>query len=158
MTEGYKNCLGKLQRMKELVVSTFTFDDKPNPFLKEKTPSQALKQTSKLPFSGKGTNYQRAVEYVLFLMTRGLSEAHLDFLSCVIFLSDGQCEGGYPDEGMHKLLAMKNEGRKLLFYTIACVTKEDEDMKNMIRTVNGEHFNVHSSEAARQVFSIILGV
>ena len=158
VVEGYKSCLTKLQRMKQNVVSTFTFDDMPNPFLKEKTPAQALRQTAKIPFTQKGTNYQRAVDYVLFLMTRGLSEAHLDYLTCVIFLSDGQCEGGYPEEGMRKLQAMKNEGRRMLFYTVACVTKEDEDMENMVHTMNGEHFNVQDPEATRQVFSIILGV
>lgn len=156
--EGYKKCLTKLQRMKDVLVSAFTFDDKPNPYVKEKTPAQALKQTNNIPFTGKGTNYQRAVEYISFLMTKGLSQGRLEYLSCIMFLSDGVCEGAYPDEGLRRLLASKNEGRKMLFYTIACATHEDEDMKRMVSTMGGEHYNVSNPEATRQVFAIILGV
>eukprot|EP00831_Metopus_contortus_P005621 TRINITY_DN12121_c0_g1_i4.p2 TRINITY_DN12121_c0_g1~~TRINITY_DN12121_c0_g1_i4.p2 ORF type:complete len:107 (-),score=13.12 TRINITY_DN12121_c0_g1_i4:147-467(-) len=103
---------------------------------------------------GKGTNYERAMEYVHFLSTRGLPHQYLDYLTCVIFLSDGL--GGYPAESLRKLSDIRGEGRKILFYTIACATEDSSDMEEMVKYMEGEHYNVSDAIGAKRVFHSIL--
>jgi len=45
--------------MEDIVVSTFTFDDDPNESIKTLPPAAALGRRP-LPFTGKGTNYEKA--------------------------------------------------------------------------------------------------
>lgn len=150
---GYKNCLMQLRRMKQVIVSAFTFDDKPNPFVHEKTPGEAVATAGNLPFTGKGTNYKRALEYVISLITKSL---HPDYLSCIIILSDGL--GGYPEDTVATLCNLRERGRPILFYTIACVTEDDDDMVKMVTALEGDHYKIVSAEAAKQVFAAILEV
>lgn len=150
---GYKNCLAQLKKMPEVIVSAFTFDDKPNPFVREKTPAMAATTAERLPFSGKGTNYKRALEFVINIIQK---TQHPDYLSCILFLSDGM--GGYPEEALQQMIDMRESGKKMALYTIACVTKEDEDMIKMAKMLDGEHYAFENAEAATKVFSAILRV
>jgi len=150
---GYDTCLKKIQSMTNVFVSAFSFDIKVNPFCKEKVPAVAMVNSVKIPFTGKGTNYKRALEYAISLMKQTKRK---DYLTCVMFLSDGL--GGYPDEGVKEILQMKEDGRKIIFYTIACETDEEEDMIKMATDLGGEHYKVTTAEASRIVFSAILSV
>lgn len=150
---GYDTCLKKIQYMSHVLVSAFSFDIKVNPFCKEKVPTVAIDNSVKIPFTGKGTNYKRALEYAINLMKQTKRK---DYLTCIMFLSDGL--GGYPDEGVKEILQMKEAGRKVLFYTIACETEEEEDMIKLATELGGEHYKVTAAEASRVVFSAILSV
>ncbi len=150
---GYKRCLAHIKRMPEVIISAFTFDDKANPFVREKTPAIAATTAERLPFSGKGTNYKRALEFAINIIKRS---QHQEYLSCILFLSDGM--GGYPEEAMNEILTMREEGKKILFYTMACATKEDEDMVNMAKMLEGAHYTFDDAEAAKRVFAAILRV
>eukprot|EP00826_Nyctotherus_ovalis_P053874 TRINITY_DN7031_c0_g2_i2.p1 TRINITY_DN7031_c0_g2~~TRINITY_DN7031_c0_g2_i2.p1 ORF type:complete len:458 (-),score=163.29 TRINITY_DN7031_c0_g2_i2:515-1888(-) len=150
---GYDTCLKKIQYMSNVFVSAFSFDTKVNPFCKEKVPAIAIANSVKIPFTGKGTNYKRALEYAISLMKQTKRK---DYLTCMMFLSDGL--GGYPDEGVKEILAMKDAGRKAIFYTIACETDEEADMIKLATELGGEHYKVTTAEASRVVFSAILSV
>eukprot|EP01022_Parablepharisma_sp_SALTPOND_P023551 TRINITY_DN5013_c0_g1_i1.p1 TRINITY_DN5013_c0_g1~~TRINITY_DN5013_c0_g1_i1.p1 ORF type:complete len:334 (-),score=24.31 TRINITY_DN5013_c0_g1_i1:75-971(-) len=150
---GYKDCLTKLQNMKEVLVSAFTFDDKPNPFIREMAPKQVLATVKSLPFTMKGTNYKRALAYAIYLIKK---VGKKDYLSCVVFLSDGQ--GGYPTESVSELNKLRKGGKKTLFYTIACETNEEAEMIKMAQELNGEHYKLTSTTAAKVIFSEILGI
>ncbi len=148
---GYKRCLEHLGKMKDVLISAFTFDDGPNPFVREKPPGQAVLTADKIPFTGKGTNYKRALEFAMGLVDRAHNK---DYLSCVLFLSDGM--GGFPEDAMKHIANLKDAGKKILFYTIACVTTEDDDMIKMDNLVRGAHYAFDNPETARRVFSAIL--
>lgn len=150
---GLFTCLKRIRRMVDVCVSAFTFDTKPNPFCRERTPQQAIVNAERMPFTGKGTNYMRALEYAISLVNKTRKENHL---LCLLFLSDGL--GGYPVDQVEKLKAMRKKGKKILFYTIACVTDEEKDMMRMATELQGEHYKVTNEEASRLVFSTILNV
>ena len=150
---GFDTCLKKINSMTNVVVSAFSFDNKVNPFCKEKLPAIAIMNSVNIPFSGKGTDYSRALEYALNLISR---TTHNDYLTCIMFLSDGL--GGYPTTCVKKLNNLRESGRKFIFYTIACETDEEEDMIRMCTDLEGEHYKVVTAEASRLVFSSILNV
>ena len=150
---GYRICLTQLERMAEVVVSTFTFGDEANPHVQEKSPSEALQMANSLPFTGQGRNYKPALEYIIGLID---SAVHAEYLSCILFLSDGP--GGTADESIEQLSALRAYGKKMLFYTIACATEEGEDMVNMVKALEGEHFAFSNPQAAQSSFTTILGL
>lgn len=150
---GLFTCLKRIKRMVDVCVSAFTFDTKPNPFCRERTPQQAIVNAERMPFTGKGTNYMRAVEYAISLINKSKKD---NYLLCLLFLSDGL--GGYPADQVEKLKTMRKKGKKILFYTIACVTDEEKDMMKMATELQGEHYKVTNEEASKLVFSTILNV
>jgi len=150
---GLFSCLKRIKRMVDVCVSAFTFDTKPNPFCRERTPRQAIANAERMPFTGKGTNYMRALEYAITLINKSKKDNHL---LCILFLSDGLCE--YPVEQIEKLKTMRKKGKKILFYTISCVTDEEKTMMKMATELQGEHYKVTNEEASRLVFSTILNV
>ena len=150
---GLESFLWNISNMKDIAVTAFTFDTKVNPFCKERSVETAINNLKEIPFTGKGTNYRRAMDYAIEIISRSEKK---DYLSCIMFLSDGL--GGYPDESMEKLIKMKEEGQKLIFYTIACVTDEEDEMIQMSTDMGGEHYKVVNAEASRLVFSTILNV
>lgn len=150
---GFETFLRKVKDMQEIVLSTYTFDTKVNPCYKEITINEAIEHPSEITFTAGGTNYKKSLEYTIELLEKTLRP---DYLACIIFLSDGL--GGYPGEGIAKLKKMREEGRKILFYTIGCATEDDADMITMATELSGEHYNVVNAEASRLVFSAILKV
>jgi len=150
---GYTDVLLRMKKMPEIVVSSFTFDDKVNPFCKERNPEFALKIAKNMPFGGKGTDYKRAMEYAISIMKKAKNQ---EYLPVFVFLSDGM--GGYPTDEIKELKTMRGSGKKTLFYTIACETDEEEEMIQMSKELEGEHYKVLSVDAAKIVFANILGV
>jgi uncharacterized protein with von Willebrand factor type A (vWA) domain len=150
---GLSECLDRIKRMKQVCISAFTFDIKPNPFCRERSPHQAIANSNQIPFTGKGTDYKRALRYATALINK---TRHPDYLVCIMFLSDGL--GGFPKECVEELKEMKEKGRKILFYTIACDTDEEGDMMYMARELQGEHYKVMNPEAAKVIFASILRV
>ena len=152
---GYKTFLNKVKNMKNITITTFTFDTRVNPFGKEESVEKALEEADKIPFSGKGTNYSRAMKHAIEIFDKSETK---DNLVCIMFLSDGL--GGYPDEAIETLMKMREDGRRFVFYSIGCATdeKEDEDMIGMATSLGGEHYRVIDAEAARIVFPAILNI
>lgn len=150
---GFNDCLEKLRPMKEVIITGLTFDNKPNVFCREKTPDQAMRDAHNMLFTGTGTNYKRCLEYIYGAITKA---AHGDYLFCIILLSDGL--GGYPDRVIEDFKDLREQGKKFLFYSIACETDDDEDMIRIARELQGEHFKVSGVEGMKSAFSRILGV
>eukprot|EP00826_Nyctotherus_ovalis_P009674 TRINITY_DN12560_c0_g1_i2.p1 TRINITY_DN12560_c0_g1~~TRINITY_DN12560_c0_g1_i2.p1 ORF type:complete len:332 (+),score=88.07 TRINITY_DN12560_c0_g1_i2:755-1750(+) len=150
---GLSECLDRIKRMKHVCVSAFTFDIKPNPFCRERSPHQAIANSSQIPFTGKGTDYKRALKYAIALIRKS---RHPDYLVCIMFLSDGL--GGCPNECIEELKEMREKGKKILFYTIACDTEEETEMMKMANELQGEHYKVTDPQAAKLVFAAILNV
>lgn len=150
---GYDSCLKLLAKMEKVSVTALTFDIRVNLFCQDKTPAEAIEQHSELPFTGKGTNYKGPLETAINIAKNSV---HNDYLLCMLFLSDGI--GGYPEDAINELKTMRQEGRKILFYTIACATDEDQDMIRMAENLEGEHYKVIDAEASSLVFSTILNV
>jgi len=150
---GYLKCLEKLKNMIGVTVSVFTFDDEIYDLCKEVSPKSAIDQTKRLKFGGKGTNYEKAIKRGIGLMEKSKLQDHL---TCFLFLSDGQ--GGYPTDYVNKLINMKTQGKKILFYTIACETDDEEDLIRIAKALDGEHYKALNCEAAAIVFQNILGV
>lgn len=153
VTTGFDICLQKIKRMENVFVSAFTFDTKVNPFCRERHPTRAIAHSKKIPFTGKGTNYKRPIEYAITLMEKSENPG---YLTCLMFLSDGL--GGYPKESMNALKRLRSKGRKMIFYTIACETEEEADMMQMSTEMEGEHYKITSAEASKIVFAAILNV
>eukprot|EP00826_Nyctotherus_ovalis_P043337 TRINITY_DN4552_c0_g1_i14.p1 TRINITY_DN4552_c0_g1~~TRINITY_DN4552_c0_g1_i14.p1 ORF type:complete len:435 (-),score=147.43 TRINITY_DN4552_c0_g1_i14:28-1332(-) len=141
---GFDICLQKIKRMENVFVSAFTFDTKVNPFCRERHPSRAIAHSKQIPFTGKGTNYKRPIEYAISLMEKS---HHPEYLTCMMFLSDGL--GGYPTDSMKALKRLRSRGRKMIFYTIACETEEEADMMHMSTDLGGEHYKITSAEASK---------
>jgi len=150
---GFSTCLHRIKRMSEVTVSAFTFDTKPNPFCRERSPRKAISVLNQIPFTGKGTDYNRALKYSIALINKS---KYPDYLVCIMFLSDGF--GGYPTNCINELKDMKDKGKKILFYTIACDTEEESEMVKMANELQGEHYRVTDPEAAKLVFAAILNV
>jgi uncharacterized protein YegL len=150
---GYNDCLEKLKPMKEVIITGLTFDNKPNVFCRERTPEQAIRVQRDMLFTGTGTNYKRCLEYTLGVITKAV---HSNYLFCMILLSDGL--GGYPDRVMEDFKDLREQGKKFLFYSIACETDDDEDMIRIATELQGEHFKVNGVEGMKSAFSRILGV
>jgi len=150
---GLQACLKKLKPMKDNVVSAFTFDDKVNPVCHERPADKAVGIFKRLPFTARGTNYKRALEHGLKLITTSKTKG---YMHCILFLSDGT--GGYPRDVILQLKNMKEEKKNILFYTMACETDEEKDMIRMSETLSGEHYNISVAEAARIVFTSVLGL
>ena len=154
---GYWTCLLQVKRMEEIAITSFAFDDSVVPHVNCVTPAEAITQAKKLPFKGRGTNYPKAVDQIIkYIEDR--DPKYKDFLSCVLFLSDGQ--GGFPDKGIKKLIDLKTAGSKVIFYTIAvmCDASGDLDMSNMTKEIDGDHYKVTDASACKAVFLKILGV
>lgn len=150
---GLKTCLNRLKTMEEIMISGFTFDDNVRDFCREVTPEEAIKLSQDMTFSAKGTNYMEGLEHAM----RIINEAkHKDYLACIMFLSDGL--GGLPKDTIEEIKEMKKQGMKILFYTIACATEDDDDMIIMSTNLGGEHYKVTNSEASKIVFTKILEV
>lgn len=153
--DGYLRCLNLLQGMTEIVITSFTFDDKTYEYIKEKDPQTALKKKEKMPFQrGTATDYQVAMDKVVSLLSTEGDEKFKDYLACVMFLSDGK--GGYPTSSVEHLLKLKKDGRKIMFFTFACETEEDEDLKQMAKAIGGDHYKVLDAEAMKSAFQTIL--
>eukprot|EP00826_Nyctotherus_ovalis_P015003 TRINITY_DN1422_c0_g1_i1.p1 TRINITY_DN1422_c0_g1~~TRINITY_DN1422_c0_g1_i1.p1 ORF type:complete len:220 (-),score=74.54 TRINITY_DN1422_c0_g1_i1:91-750(-) len=150
---GLRTCLNRLKAMSEIKISGFTFDREIHDFCREVTPAEAIKLAENMVFSAKGTNYIAALEHAMTIIDEA---EHKDYLACVMFLSDGL--GGLPEDTIEQLNGMKKEGNKILFYTIACATDEDDDMILMSTKLGGEHYKVTNSEASKIVFTKILEV
>ena len=153
VTTGFRICLEKIKKMKDVYVTAFTFDSKVNPFCRERVPMRAIAHAKEIPFSGKGTNYKRPLEYAMQIMKKSKNQG---FLCCLMFLSDGL--GGYPTSSLEDLKEMRNSGTKIVFYTIACETDEDEDMIKMSRFMGGEHYKIINADASKAIFAAILNV
>ncbi len=151
---GYKRCLNCLAKMESIIVTTFSFDDKANPHINCRTPAEALRNSGKLPFTGKGTNYAKALEWAISCIEKRDAKFK-DYMVCVLFLSDG--EGGYPEAAVKRLEQMKSTGTRMLFYTIACSTFEDQDMIRMDKELGGEHYRVGDHSSAEAIFLRIIG-
>jgi uncharacterized protein YegL len=150
---GLKVCLNRLKAMDEIRVSGFTFDDEVHDFCREALPKDAIKLSQGMVFSAKGTDYIVALEHAMEIIKNA---EHKDYLACIMFLSDGL--GGLPEDAIEKLKEMRKEGTKILFYTIACATEDDDDMRIMSTNLGGEHYKVTNSEASKIVFTKILEV
>ena len=150
---GLKACLNRLETMDEIRVSGFTFDTEVHDFCKEVTPKEALKLSKNMLFLARRTDYIAALEHAMTIINEA---EHKDYLTCIMFLSDGL--GGLPEDTIEKLNEMKKEGHKILFYTIACATDEDDDMVLMSTKLKGEHYKVTNPEASKIVFTKILEV
>jgi Mg-chelatase subunit ChlD len=150
---GFSACLHRIKQMKEVIVSAFSFDVKPNPFCRERSPNKAILALNQIPFTGKGTDYNRALKYAIALANKS---KHSDYLICIMFLSDGF--GGYPTNCINELKDMRAKGKKILFYTIACDTEEESEMMKMANELQGEHYKVTDPGAAKLVFAAILNV
>ena len=149
----YLNCLKVLAKMKDIIVSTITFDQDVYTNVEQKTPAQAIKQANNLVFGGGDTNYSKALDAMINCMEK-VEDKYKNYCNCFLFLSDGQ--GGYPEEGIKKINKLKEAGKKIICNTIAFSTEEDEDMMKMMKAVGGEHFNVSSEDGAKEVFKQIL--
>ena len=154
VTEGYVRCLSALQTMEEIIVSTMTFDHRSNLFGKEKKPAEALATAKKLPFTGGDTNFGTALKTALDVISKDISEPYANYLSVILLLSDGV--GGYPAERVAEILSMRESGKKILFFTIACETEEDQDMVKMAKQLKGEHFKAADALAIKQLFTKII--
>lgn len=150
---GFNTCLKRIKQMKDVYVSAFTFDDKTDVLCVEKTPIEAAGVSGHVAFTGRGTDYTRALDNIIEIAK---NSKYPDNLVCIIFLSDGL--GGYPEEGIKELKKLRNQGKKILFYTIACVTDEEEDMIKMSEELQGEHYKVTDPNGAKLVFATILTV
>jgi len=150
---GYHSCLNHLTTMKDIRVSALTFDIKVNVFCKDKTPAQAIEDHNEPPFTADSINYKVALEAAIEIAK---DSAHSDYLLCMFFLSDGLAE--YPEDAIAELKKMREEGRKIVFYTIGCATDQEQVMIKMAESLKGEHYKVIDPEASRLVFSTILKV
>ena len=152
---SYKKCLTDLSKMKDIIVTTFTYDSDVYPHVDQMVPGKAIKEIEKLPFNaGSETFYTKAMDKIVESM-ENLKEDYKEYCSFLIFLSDGVGED--PEEPVAKLVKMKEEGRKIVFYTIACDTTEEETMKSMSDRIGGEHHRIKKPEDSQYVFTQILG-
>ncbi len=154
VTEGYTRCLAVLEKMEEIIISTLTFDQKPNLHGAEKTAAAALANAKKLPFTAGDTNFDAALQMALDLISKSQSPQYANYLNVILLLSDGV--GGYPTEQVQKILTMRENGKKVLFFTIACETEEDQDMIKMAQQLKGEHFKAADALAIKQLFAKII--
>jgi uncharacterized protein YegL/uncharacterized coiled-coil DUF342 family protein len=151
---GFERCVSLLQTMTDIVVSSFTFDDKTTPHLKLVDPQAAVKSRTKMRLTmGEKTDYTVAIQAMINLI-KDAEQAKPDYLNCLLFMSDGK--GGYPEEQIQVLEKMKADGKKMLFITLACETEEEEDMTKMAKALQGEHYKVTDSEAMRNAFLKII--
>jgi len=150
---GVSSCLQKIKGMSSNYISIFTFDNEANPFVKEVTPLEAMKKCGEIPFTGKGTNYKAALDYAVKLIR---ASDYPSNLTCIIFLSDGF--GGVPDDSIEVIKDLRTQGKKILFYSIACDTEDEDDMISMSNELEGEHYRVTDPNASRIIFSMILGI
>ena len=151
LLDAYKHLLTMLQKMPDVVVTIFSFDDAPHLLCREITPKEALEKAARLVFGGKGTNYGRALEMVEGCISKSKFP---DYISCVLFFSDGASEA--PTTELNKLVQLKEGGKSILLITIACETDEDQDLQKMARAMEGDHYKTTSARALRQIFEKIL--
>ena len=151
---GFERCVSLLQTMSEILVSSFTFDDKTTNHLRLIDPQSAMKNKVKMHLTmGEKTDYRVAIEKAISLIQEA-ETTHPDYLNCLLFMSDGK--GGYPEEQIKVLEQMKAAGKKMLFITLACETEEEEDMTKMARALQGEHYKVTDADAMRNAFLKII--
>lgn len=151
--QGFERCVTLLKAMPEIIVSSFTFDDKCTEYTRTIEPAALLKSKKKMTLTfGEKTDYKAALEKVISYIND--DKAHEDYLTCIIFMSDGK--GGYPDEEVKILEKMKSDGKKMLFITLACETEEDEDMSNMAQKMKGEHYKCTDADAMKTAFMKII--
>jgi hypothetical protein len=156
VTLGYDACVQKLKTFKDVMVSAFTFDNKVNPFCREKIPVKAAVNTKDIPFTGKGCNFRRAMDYVIKLIERS---SHKDYLICLLFLACGKTgAAGAPKEQVTKLISMTKNGTKFAIYTLACETEDESEIKDLANALGGEHYSLVKAEASRIAFYNVLGL
>eukprot|EP00831_Metopus_contortus_P023960 TRINITY_DN21009_c0_g1_i1.p1 TRINITY_DN21009_c0_g1~~TRINITY_DN21009_c0_g1_i1.p1 ORF type:complete len:149 (+),score=33.43 TRINITY_DN21009_c0_g1_i1:161-607(+) len=122
---------------------------------KEMNSKIVMEKISHLYFGGKGTAYGRAIDQIIYLIMKAKKE-HQDYLNCILFFSDGA--GDSPTTELAKLSQIKKDGRKILLFTIASETEEDDDLQQMAIVMNGDHYSTNSSEALKQIFHKILSL
>jgi len=156
VTLGYDACVQKLKAFKDILVSAFTFDCKVNPFVREKTPASAAVNAKDIPYTGKGRNFKRAMDYVIRLIERSV---HKEYLICLLFLASGKTgPGGSPKEQITKLNTQRKSGTKLVVYTFGCETKEEAEIKDIADRLEGEHYSLIKAEASRVALYNVLGL
>ena len=64
--------------------------------------------------------------------------------------------GGYPTEAINELRKIKDE-RKMLFYTIG-YEDNNENLIQMAKTMDGEHYTISKIEAGKMGFITILKI
>jgi uncharacterized protein YegL len=151
--QGFERCVTLLKAMPEIVVSSFTFDDKCTDHIKQMEPTACLKSKTKMPLTfGEKTDYRAALQKVLSIIEK--DKAHEEYLQCILFMSDGK--GGYPESEVEALAKMKEAGKKMIFITLACETEEDEDMAQMAGKMKGEHYKCTDADAMKTAFMKII--
>jgi uncharacterized protein with von Willebrand factor type A (vWA) domain len=152
---SYKKCLSELMKMKDIIVTTFTYDKEVYPHVNQMAPGKAIKEREKLPFmADEETYYTKAMDKMVESMQE-IKEEYKEFCTFLIFLSDGVGED--PTAPVEEIMKMKEDGRKVVFYTIACATTEEETMKSMSDRIGGEHRRIKKPEDSQYVFTQILG-
>lgn len=152
---GLRKCLSDLKKMKDNIVTIFTFDSVINEHVSQATPAEAIAKHEKLPTTnGEDTDYNVAMEKVVSSMQE-VQEKYANFCRFVVFLSDGF--GVCPKEHVEKIEELMKSGMKVVFYTISCVTDEEAAMIEMAKGIKGEHYKISKPESAKIIFSQILG-
>jgi len=153
--KDYNRCLLLLSKMENIIVTTLSFDDCANFVGREKPPNEALKEAEKLPFTGGETNYTVALNAMVNCIDK-VNSKYKDYCSCLLFLSDGL--GEYPENEIKRINEMKKASKKIVFYTIAFLTTDDETMKEMMKNTGGEHFKVKKADSVKSIFNEVLGI
>lgn len=152
---SYRKCLIDLMKMQSIIVTTFTYDDNVYPHVNMKSPSEALKEFEKLPFNkGEDTVYDNAMETIASTI-EDMQGEYENYCTFVLFLSDGMAE--FPRVPVNKMIELKRKGRKIVFYTIACVADDDSTMVKMSKEIGGEHYKIAKPENSKFVFTRVLG-
>ena len=150
---GYVNCVTKLKKAKDTLISAFTYDSKVNPYCKEKTGDKVSSNISDIPYTGKSRNYRRPLDYALRLIERAM---HKDYLIVMLFVISGN--GGKCDEQLTKLKELKSKGIKIKLHTIACETDEEEEIKAIAKVLGGDHHKLKKAKECEDIFCKILNL
>jgi len=154
-TDGYINCVKRLNGMENVLITALTFDRIRNAFCVEKLPSKAPIEKASIIYTGRTRKYQRALEYIIQSVNKSMFK---DYLTCILFISNGP--GDYTKDNVQDLLKRKTEGRKIIFYSIAaaCSSDEEKDMVQLASDLQGEHYNVPDPENVNSTLLSILNL
>lgn len=156
LTIAYETLLKNLETMKDIKISSVCFDGQAYVHNSCVGVSEALATANKLPKNfGADTRYDVALQAALDILA-GQGSEFAKYLNCIVFLSDGTAS--YPEEQVNKLLTMKKEGRKFIYSSIALVTEDDDTLKKMATTLEGDHYQVASPESLASITHNIMNL
>lgn len=148
MKQGMIHCIVQLGEMKSIVVSGLATTKGSKTFCEEEDPKKAIEAFESAKFIKKKASFERASELIEKLLN---GKTDVDYLSCILYATFGNNK--LPELITSKIKALKEKGRKCIFYTLNYDKVETESKVSMTNVLSELKTEITFNEDGKHIFA-----